>query len=247
MFLREAAQCPYNISRALGRSVLRILIIIMPNTNNRALALKAKLDAPMAILAVLWVVVIVASLVLEEDNPLKNSLDGLDWVIWFMFLAEYFTLILIAEERMYYIRQNMLDFIIVFLPALRVLRLARAMEIFKGATIFSETFREIELFLHHKKIYHLLFVVFFVVVTGGVLIHFVEASYSPIFEQYAYSFWWAMVTLLTFGHSSIYPISPLGQIINGVLGILWAGFVLYVVFSMIIWFIKRKNQAKIQG
>ncbi len=219
----------------------------MPNKNTRSLALKAKLDVPMAILAVLWVVVIVASLVLEENSSIRNSLEGVDWVIWFVFLVEYFTLIFLAEEKMHYIRQNILDLIIVFLPAFRILRLVKALEISKGATVFSETFREIELFLHHKKIYHLLFIAFFTVAAGGVLIHFVEASYNPVFERYAYSFWWAMVTMVTFGRSGIYPTSPFGQTIEVVLILLGTGFVLYGTFALISWFIKGKNLIKIQG
>ena len=217
----------------------------MPNKNIRVLALKAKLDVPMAILAVLWVVVIVASLILEENSPTRNALEGLDWIIWFVFLAEYFTLLFIAEERMYYIRQNILDLVIVFLPALRILRLARALEVFKSVTVFSETFREIELFFHHKKIYDLLFLAFFVVATGGVLIHLVEASYNPIFERYAHSFWWAMITVLTFGHSDIYPISIAGEIIEVVLVFFGAGFAFYFVFALISWFIRSKNLIKI--
>ncbi len=219
----------------------------MPNKNTRALALKEKLDVPMAILAVLWVVVIVASLVLEENSSIRNSLEGIDWIIWFIFLAEYFTLVFLAEEKMYYIRQNLLDLIIVFLPAFRILRLVKALEISKGATVFSETFREAELFLHHKKIYHLLFIAFFTIVAGGVFIHFVEASYNPVFERYAYSFWWAMVTMFTFGHSGIYPTSSFGQIIVAALILLGVSFVLYGTFALISWFIKRESPIKIQG
>ncbi|MBI5817037.1 MAG: ion transporter [Candidatus Yonathbacteria bacterium] len=219
----------------------------MPNKNIRALALKEKLDVPMAILAVLWVVVIVASLILEKDNPLRNSLDGLDWIIWFIFLAEYSALLLIAEEKIYYIRQNVLDLIIVFLPALRILRLVKVLEISKTATVFSETLRELSVFLHHKKIYHLLFMAFFVVATGGVLIHFIEASSNPIFERYAYSFWWAMATMVTFGHSDIYLTSPIGQTIGVFLVIFGICFALYLAFALISWFIKRGSSIKMQG
>lgn len=213
----------------------------MLNKNTRALALKAKLDVPMAILAIIWVVVIVVSLILEENNPLRSSLDGLDWIIWFVFLAEYLTLLLIAEEKIYYIRHNILDLVIVFLPALRVLRIVKVLEIFKSATVFSETFREIELFLHHKKIYHLLFLAFFVVATGGVLIHLVEASSNPIFERYAHSFWWAMITMLTFGNSGVYPISPIGQVVETTLVAFGAFSALYFVFAVFFWIIKRKT------
>ena len=219
----------------------------MPNKNIRVLALKAKLDVPMAILAVLWVVVIVASLILEENSPIRNSLEGLDWIIWFVFLAEYLTLVLLAEERIYYIRHNILDLVIVFLPALRVLRFAKALEIFKDVTVFSETFREVELFLHHKRIYHLLFLAFFVVATGGVLIHFVEASYNPIFERYAHSFWWAMVTMMTFGQSDINPVSSLGQVIEVVLAALGACFYIYFLLALTFWLIKKNGRTVVQG
>ncbi|MDO8572877.1 MAG: ion channel [bacterium] len=219
----------------------------IPNKNTRALALKAKLDVPMAILAIIWVVVIVASLILEENNSIKNSLDGLDWIIWFVFLVEYFTLVFLAEEKIYYIRRNILDLIIVFLPALRILRIARALEIFKSATVFSETFRELSLFLHHKKIYNLLFLAFFVTTTGGVLIHLVEAPSNPIFERYAHSFWWAMATMFTFGHSGISPVSSAGQTIGVILALFGAGFALYFAFALVSWIAKRNNSRNLQG
>lgn len=208
--------------------------------NAKAIDLKERLDVPMAILAIFWVIVIVASLILEETDPIKNSLEGLDWIIWFVFLIEYITLVFIAEERIFYIRQNILDLVVVFLPALRILRIAKPLEIFKDATVFSETFRGIELFLHHKKIYHLLFLVFFLVVTSGVLIHIVEAPYNPIFELYSHSFMWALTTILTFGHSGIYPISPIGQIIDIGLIICGIASMIYFTVSLFLWFIKKR-------
>lgn len=141
----------------------------IPNKNIRALALKAKLDAPMAILAVLWIVVIVTGLILEENNPMRNSLEGLDWVIWFLFLAEYVILVSLAGEKVRYVRNNIFDLVVVLLPALRILRVANALLLFKGATVVSETTRETLLFVRWKRAYYLVFLFVMLASVVGVL------------------------------------------------------------------------------
>ena len=92
-----------------------------------------------------------------------------------------------------------------------------------------------------------LFLAFFVVATGGVLIHFVEASYNPIFERYAHSFWWAMVTMMTFGQSDINPVSSLGQVIEVVLAALGACFYIYFLLALTFWLIKKNGRTVVQG
>jgi hypothetical protein len=47
-------------------------------------------------------------------------------IIWFAFVVEFAIKIAIAESRFEYVKRNWLDLIIILLPALRVLRLARA-------------------------------------------------------------------------------------------------------------------------
>ena len=83
-------------------------------------------------LSAAWIALVVAELAIGD---LPRTLDILIWVIWGLFVLEFAAGLLLAPDRMRYIRANWLTVLSLVLPALRILRLAAAFRFLRGARI----------------------------------------------------------------------------------------------------------------
>lgn len=121
-----------------------------------------------------------------------------------------------------------LPFIFPFdLRVLRILRLFRLLRIFKLSRyskslqtikyIFKETRSELSITV---------FVTFVLMLLSSTLMFYIEHDDQP--EQFANigdAFWWAVATLTTVGYGDVYPITPLGKILSGIIALVGIGFV----------------------
>jgi len=95
-----------------------------PEKEDRYALLRARLHLPMALLGVVWVVSIGLEFTLGPAHPAKQSLFYLDWAIWALFLSEYVMFLVLAKDRRRYVREHILDLVILLLPYLLVLNAA---------------------------------------------------------------------------------------------------------------------------
>ncbi|MGL6138571.1 MAG: ion transporter [Planktothrix sp.] len=66
--------------------------------------------------------------------------------------------------------------------------------------------------------------VFFLLIFSGNLIYFAEHEAQPDkFPHIPASMWWAVITLTTVGYGDVYPITPLGRLLGGILALLGIG------------------------
>jgi voltage-gated potassium channel len=88
----------------------------------------ALLDAPMTVLAFVWL----ALLVLDLTRGLSGWLATLSNVIWGVFVVHFLLELTIAPDKWRYLRKNWLTALALFLPALRVLRVFRAFRVLRA-------------------------------------------------------------------------------------------------------------------
>lgn len=61
---------------------------------------------------------------------------------------------------------------------------------------------------------------------SGNLIYFAEHEAQPDkFPHIPASMWWAVITLTTVGYGDVYPITPLGKLLGGILALLGIGLI----------------------
>ncbi len=113
------------------------------------------------------------------------------------------------------------------LRIIRILRLLRLLRVLK-LTRYSKSL---------KTIYHVykdtrsdliitIFMTFILLLFSSTLMYFVENEYQPEkFKSIGHSFWWAVATLTTVGYGDVYPITPLGKILSGIIAIIGIGIV----------------------
>jgi voltage-gated potassium channel len=87
------------------------------------------LEAPMLVLAFVWLVLLVVELV-RGESPL---FDVLGTIIWIVFILDYGVALVLAPERGAYLKRNWLTAVSLLIPALRLFRVSRAVRLLRLA------------------------------------------------------------------------------------------------------------------
>ncbi len=214
------------------------------NKDERYSFLRARLDLPLALLGIVWVVTISLELTLDPGHPAKQPLLYLDWAIWALFLSEYLLFLAFAKDKGRYLKENLLDLAIILLPAFRFLRLGRALVLLRGTFILSETLREAWVVLRKRRFHYLLVLNAASIGAGSVLVHLCEGPVNPFFATYGNALWWTLVTMTTVGYGDMYPLTAPGKILAVVLMLLGISLLSYFAASLASWFVEKDLQGE---
>ncbi len=113
------------------------------------------------------------------------------------------------------------------LRVLRSLRLIRLLRVFKLSR-YSRSFKLLGEVLEDTKgdLAVTIFIVFILLIISSTLMFYIENEAQPeAFSNIGQSLWWAVATLTTVGYGDIYPITPAGKLLSGVIAILGIGIV----------------------
>jgi voltage-gated potassium channel len=118
-----------------------------------------------------------------------------------------------------------LEFVTVDLRFIRSLRLFRLFRVFKLAR-YSTSMRTLVNVLGAKRdeLLVTLFVVVVMLVFTSSAMYFAEHEAQPDkFESIPAAMWWGVATLTTVGYGDVFPITPLGKVLGGVIAVLGVG------------------------
>jgi voltage-gated potassium channel len=113
-------------------------------------------------------------------------------------------------------------FIQVDLRHIRILRIVRLLRVF-NLSKYSHSLRLINRIIIEKRqeLTATLLLFFSVLIVSATLIYWLEKEVQPDkFPSILHACWWAVVTLTTIGYGDVYPMTPLGQFLGAVVGIL---------------------------
>lgn len=97
--------------------------------------LEAGLETPMFLLAIAWLVL----LVLELTSGLTPTQEVVVTVIWVLFIFEFLLKLFLAPRKGWYLKNNWLTLLALFIPAFRVFRLLRAIRILQASRVVTTT------------------------------------------------------------------------------------------------------------
>ncbi|MGB3617686.1 MAG: potassium channel family protein [Catalinimonas sp.] len=135
------------------------------------------------------------------------------------------------------------------LRVLRALRLFRLLRILK-LNRYSNALRLVGQVFHERRADLLLtvFVTFVLMLFSSTLMYFIEHDEQPeAFPNILGSFWWAVATLTTVGYGDVYPITPLGKMVGGVIALLGIGLVALPTGILSSAFVERIAEAPPEG
>ncbi len=196
-------------------------------------------------IALIGVICLSILLVLLESIPSVGAryhlpLKIAEWMITFLFTAEYLLRIWVLDKPAVYLRSfyGITDLMAIlpsylglFFPGghsllvIRGLRLLRVFRILKLTRYTSAGFTLLRaLRASLEKILVFLFFIVTLVIIFGTIMYLVEGK-SHGFTDIPTSIYWAVVTLTTVGYGDISPSTPLGQFIASIIMILGYGII----------------------
>ncbi|MEN7548090.1 ion transporter [Rapidithrix thailandica] len=133
-----------------------------------------------------------------------------------------------------------------FVRMLRLLRLLRILKLkrySRSLKLVSEVFSEVKADLAVT-----VFITFLLLIFAASIMYNVEGDAQPEnFSNIGQAFWWAVATLTTVGYGDIYPITPLGKLLSGLIALLGIGVVALptgIISSRFIEKIQTRDQHK---
>jgi voltage-gated potassium channel len=209
-----------------------------------------RLEKPMAVLGLLWLVLFVVE-VTRGLSPVLSTLSG---IIWGLFVVDFVIRLLIAPARLAYLRHNWLTAISLVLPALRVVRFvalaralrvaraARGMRLVRAVSSLNRGMRALGATMRRRGISYVFALTVAVTLAGAAGMYALEprdATGSGGFASYADALWWTSMIITTLG-SAYWPHTPEGRLLGFLLSLFAIGVFGYITATLASFFVDRE-------
>ncbi|HWG94277.1 MAG TPA: hypothetical protein VNU66_08650 [Mycobacteriales bacterium] len=100
----------------------------------------ARLDAPMSVLGVLFLLVVLGQ-TLATAPGVQRALTAVGWVLWAVFVAEFLLRLLVAPSSARFLRRNWWQLVFLAVPFLRFVRLVLVLRVARAGRVVSSAVR----------------------------------------------------------------------------------------------------------
>jgi voltage-gated potassium channel len=218
--------------------------------------LETWLNWPMVILAFIWLIL----LIWEWTWGLSSILNTIVIVIWIIFILNFVIELILAPKKINYLRTNWLTAISLFVPALRILRILKALRLLtfiritRGASLvrflssINRGMKSLGMVMSHRGTGYVVLLTFIVTFTGAAGIYTFEknASATQVFKSYGSSLWWTAMIITTMG-SQDWPVTPEGRILCLLLALYAFAIFGYVTAILATFFIGKDRSKTKEG
>jgi len=203
------------------------------------------LDAPMALLAFAWLLLLFAELVIGSSRLLET----LGTAIWAIFILEFLLRLTLAPAKLAFLKANWLTLIALIVPALRlfrVLRIASAARAFRGFRLVrivgtaNRSMNALRRTLQRRRAGYVAGLTVLVMLLGAAgMLSFEPASeVEGGFADYYDALWWTAMLLTTIG-SQFWPVTSEGRILAVLLSAYALGMLGYIAATFASFFVGR--------
>lgn len=182
--------------------------------------------------------------ILDPDLPQawRSAFLIVTWATWALFAVDYLARLALSEKRRRFVRQNLLDLLVVAVPLLRPLRLLRLV------TLLSFLNRHASSRLRGKVVTYAVGGTLLLVLVGGLAVLDAERGASGAnITTYGDAVWWAMTTITTVGYGDQFPVTPTGRAVAGALMVAGIALLGTITATLASWLVERvAEQADIE-
>ena len=201
-------------------------------------------DLPLTVLSLLWLPILIAPLVLHLSVSVTDAFDGIDYVIWAVFVVEYLAKLYLSPSRRRFVTHHLLDLAVIALPVfrpLRALRLVRLLSLGRGVLVLSSALRRVRSVLTHRGLHFVLVAVLGIVAVSAALeLVFEGHADGSTIHNYGDALWWAIATVTTVGYGDKYPVTAGGRGIAVVLMLVGIGLIGVLTATVASYFVEEK-------
>ncbi len=207
---------------------------------------------PMLMLALAFIPVLLIPLLLDVSRDTEVTLEGIGWIIWGAFAAEYGIRLYLAPAKGTFVRRNLIDLLIIVVPFLRPLRIARsarALRLLQAARALSAVARgatAARVVLTRHRLHYALVVAAAVIAGSAVAIAEVERSATDSnIRSLSDGLWWAVTTVTTVGYGDRFPVTAVGRGIAVVLMVMGISLFGLLTASLASFFVERDAETSV--
>jgi voltage-gated potassium channel len=196
------------------------------------------LDVPLALASLVVVLLIVLQLSGEVSEPWQGRLEALSWGLWTLFFLEFVAKFALAPVKREYLRRNWLDALIVVLPFLKFLRLARILAAGRAVPmlrllVFGGRGSQSTLtLLRRRRLGQLAIISAMVILIGATVGLMLEADAPGArIKDFGDALWWSAALTTTIG-SELYPVTAAGRVLAFLIMLYALGIFTYLIGSI---------------
>ncbi|KRA25352.1 hypothetical protein ASD65_13655 [Microbacterium sp. Root61] len=189
---------------------------------------------PLIVASMLFIVAYSWQVIFDLTGPASVVARSVMAVTWLMFAADYIARLKLAHPRGPWFRKHIFDLLVVLLPALKPLRLLKAL------TLVSVLHRTVGTALRSRiAIYGAGAAVILIWMTSLAELDAERGAPGANIETFPDAIWWSFVTLTTVGYGDFYPVTGWGRTVAVLLMVGGVTVVGIVTATLASWVIER--------
>lgn len=189
---------------------------------------------PLAAVAIAFLVVYSVQVLGRPHGVEATVLGVMSWIIWSVFVADYFARLALATDRRRWFVKHILDLAVVALPLLRPLRLLRLV-ILVGALQ-----KALGNAIRGRIVIYTIGGVALLIYVGSLAVLEQERDQpNALITSFGKALWWSIATVTTVGYGDLYPITTTGRIVAVLLMLGGISLIGVVTASLASWIVQR--------
>lgn len=203
------------------------------------------LDLPMIVLSVIWLAIVIVELVSGETALLAT----VGTVIWIIFVIEFLFRLMLAPDKLAYLKSSWLTIIALAVPALRIFRALRVVRVARGLRgvrlvrivgTVNRSMNALRSNLERRGFGYVVALTFVVIGLGAAgMLNFENVrEVRGGFGNYWEALWWTGMLVTTIG-SEFWPQTTEGRILAFLLSLYSLGILGYVTATLASFFVGR--------
>lgn len=174
-------------------------------------------DVPMLALSLAFLLILLAPMLVDLSQSTTDALQRVEWLIWAAFAVELAANTYLAQRRLVHLRDHWFDVLIVALPVLRPLRIARAarfIRLSQGTRLLAVVARfthSVRAILAERGLQYVLLTGLVLIVVAAAAVSRFERGSDGSIQNFATALWWAATTVTTVGYGDAYPVTAEGR------------------------------------
>jgi voltage-gated potassium channel len=208
--------------------------------------LEGWLETPMIVLGFIWLALLIA----ELRWGINPFLEILGTVIWAIFILDFVLRLVIAPDKLSYLKNNWLTVIALVVPALRILRIVRVVRLLRVAratrglrllrvvTSLNRGMKAISASFGRRGFGYILALTLIVNLAGAAGMYAFEREMARGFDSYGSALWWTSMLLTTMG-TEYWPQTAEGRVLCFLLSLYGFAVFGYVTAALASYFVGR--------